>query len=53
MRGLNGMQCPFEPAQLFPHRQMSVNSLYLMTYGLTGEPTPPVIGSAGATNMNS
>jgi hypothetical protein len=26
---------------------------YLTAYGLTGEPTPPVIGNAGATNMNS
>ena len=29
------------------------NNRYLTAYGLTGEPTPPVIGSAGATNMNS
>ena len=26
---------------------------YLIAYGFTGEPTPPVIGSAGATNINS
>ncbi len=26
---------------------------YLMASGLTGEPTAPVIGSAGATNRNS
>ncbi len=28
-------------------------SLYLIASGLIGEPTAPVIGSAGATNMNS
>src|SRR6185503_10769486 len=28
-------------------------SCYLMASGLTGEPTAPVIGSAGATNRNS
>jgi hypothetical protein len=26
---------------------------YLIASGLTGEPTAPVIGMAGATNMNS
>jgi hypothetical protein len=26
---------------------------YLIASGLTGEPTAPVIGSAGATNRNS
>ena len=26
---------------------------YLITSGLTGEPTAPVIGMAGATNRNS
>ena len=28
-------------------------SLHFTAYGFTGEPTAPVIGSAGATNMNS
>ena len=33
---------------------ISVASAYYFTaYGFTGEPTAPVIGSAGATNMNS
>ena len=27
--------------------------VYLIASGLTGEPTPPVIGMAGATNRNS
>jgi hypothetical protein len=30
-----------------------VLSSYLIASGLTGEPTAPVIGIAGATNMNS
>lgn len=29
------------------------DDLYLIANGLTGEPTAPVMGSAGATNMNS
>lgn len=29
------------------------NQLYLIASGFTGEPTPPVIGMAGATNKNS
>jgi len=30
-----------------------VNSRHLIASGLVGEPTAPVIGIAGATNMNS
>ena len=30
-----------------------VMNAYFTAYGFTGEPTPPVIGSAGAQNMNS
>jgi hypothetical protein len=31
----------------------ALNPSYLIASGLVGEPTAPVIGSAGATNMNS
>jgi hypothetical protein len=54
MRGMNGTQCPFDPAQLLrPPRSGVKQRRYLTAYGFTGEPTPPVIGNAGAQNMNS
>jgi hypothetical protein len=34
-------------------RAMSGHDGYLIASGLTGDPTAPVIGMAGATNMNS
>jgi hypothetical protein len=34
-------------------RLPGVEDLYLIASGFSGEPTAPVIGSAGATNMNS
>ena len=52
-RGMNGTQSPFDPAQLFRRRIAAPEQRYLTAYGFTGDPTPPVIGSAGAQNMNS
>jgi hypothetical protein len=34
-------------------RLREIQLSYLIASGLTGEPTPPVIGIAGATNRNS
>jgi len=38
---------------ILPPSSFRLHPYHLITYGLTGDPTPPVIGSAGATNMNS
>src|SRR6476659_7990251 len=38
---------------LLRHTQHSRDCRYLIASGLTGEPTAPVIGMAGATNRNS
>jgi hypothetical protein len=35
------------------HRVRGARVSYLIASGLTGDPTAPVIGIAGATNMNS
>ena len=35
------------------HAAVPKDFVYLIASGLTGEPTAPVIGIAGATNMNS
>jgi hypothetical protein len=40
-------------AALNPGYQGHLRAPYLIASGLTGEPTAPVIGIAGATNMNS
>src|SRR5665647_2668259 len=39
--------------ELFRHDKRSAIAGYLIASGLVGEPTAPVIGIAGATNMNS
>ena len=44
LRFMRATNYPLSQRQLF---------FYLMASGLVGEPTAPVIGSAGATNMNS
>ena len=40
-------------ATLSPLKRGEGNAFYLIASGLTGEPTAPVMGIAGATSMNS